>query len=35
MQQIQEMHQEDLEVDIPSSTVGRRNREVQQTLRDA
>ena len=30
----QEMHLEDLEVDILSSTVGSRNCEVQETLRD-
>lgn len=29
------MHQEDLKVDIPPSTIGKRNHEVQQTLRDA
>lgn len=35
MRKIREMHQEDMVVDIPSSIVGRRNQEVQATLRDA
>jgi len=35
IQQLREMHQEDIEVDIPNSTVDRRNCEVQQRLRDA
>lgn len=35
IRQIQEMHQEDVDVQIPLSTVGKRNHEVQQTLMDA
>jgi len=34
-QQIREMHQEDIEVDIAKTTVGIRNCDIQQTLRDA
>jgi len=35
MQQIQEMHQKDVEVESTPSTVGGRSREVQKTLSDA
>lgn len=34
MQQIQEMHQKDMEVDISSSIVGKRKHEVQHTHND-